>query len=116
SAGHRVRGTLAHADGVYTLYLAGGAYRFTEVLADTGEQPRAENTGLIAPMNGRVVALLAATGDTVTKGTPLLVMEAMKMEHTIRAPAPCLVGCFYYATGDLVAGGARLLEFSARAE
>ncbi|MCX2979043.1 acetyl/propionyl/methylcrotonyl-CoA carboxylase subunit alpha [Candidatus Marimicrobium litorale] len=116
SAGHRVRGTLAHADGVYTLYLAGGACRFTEVLADTGEQQRAEDTGLTAPMNGRVVTLLAAAGDTVTEGMPLLVMEAMKMEHTIRAPAAGVVERFHYAAGDLVAGGAMLLEFSAQAE
>ena len=44
---------------------------------------------------------------------PLLVMEAMKMEHTIRAPDAGTVNAFYYQPGDLVDGGAELLDFSA---
>jgi 3-methylcrotonyl-CoA carboxylase alpha subunit len=62
-------------------------------------------------MNGTIVALLAQVGALVDTGTPLLVMEAMKMEHTIRAPGPGTVQAFFYAPGDLVAGGAPLLDF-----
>ena len=43
--------------------------------------------------------------------TPLLVMEAMKMEHTIRAPEAGTVKGFYFAAGDLVDGGAELVDF-----
>jgi 3-methylcrotonyl-CoA carboxylase alpha subunit len=47
----------------------------------------------------------------VDKGAPLLILEAMKMEHTIAAPAPGLLKTFRYAVGDQVAEGAELVEF-----
>ena len=65
-------------------------------------------------MNGTIVALLAKVGSTVEANTPLLVMEAMKMEHTIRAPANGTVESFYYDAGDLVDGGAELVKFEAQ--
>ena len=66
---------------------------------------------LRAPMNGTVVSLLVETGTPVSKGDTLLVMEAMKMEHTIDAPADGMVTEFYFQPGDLVDGGADLLAF-----
>jgi 3-methylcrotonyl-CoA carboxylase alpha subunit len=67
--------------------------------------------GLRAPMPGRVIALSVAPGATVDKGTPLLVLEAMKMEHTITAPRKGVVKAFRYAPGDQVSDGAELLDF-----
>ena len=67
--------------------------------------------GLTAPMPGKVVALLAQPGQTVEKGTPLLILEAMKMEHTITAPAGGVVKAFCYAAGEQVSDGAPLVEF-----
>ena len=55
---------------------------------------------------------VAAVGAAVEANTPLLVMEAMKMEHTIRAPVAGTVNSFYYQSGDLVDGGAELLDFT----
>jgi biotin carboxyl carrier protein len=46
---------------------------------------------LVAPMPGTVVRVLVATGDAVTKGQPLVVLEAMKMEHTVHSPADGVV-------------------------
>ncbi len=69
--------------------------------------------GLKAPMPGKVIALIAAAGATVEKGAPLLVLEAMKMEHTISAPRKGVVKSFHYAPGDQVADGAELVEFEA---
>ena len=63
-------------------------------------------------MPGKVVALLCAKGDRVTKGQPLMVMEAMKMEHTIAAPANGEVSELLYAVGDQVAEGAQLIGFA----
>lgn len=71
----------------------------------------AQGGGLTAPMPGKVVALLVAAGQAVEKGTPLLILEAMKMEHTITAPKNGVVKAFCYAAGDQVADGAALLEF-----
>jgi 3-methylcrotonyl-CoA carboxylase alpha subunit len=69
--------------------------------------------GLTAPMPGKIVAILVAQGDTVAKGTPLLVMEAMKMEHTIEAPRTGKIDRLLYAVGDQVNEGAPLLSLTA---
>jgi len=75
----------------------------------------AQGGGLTAPMPGKVVALLAQPGQKVEKGTPLLILEAMKMEHTITAPATGTVKAFCYAAGEQVADGAALVEFEGEA-
>jgi 3-methylcrotonyl-CoA carboxylase alpha subunit len=62
-------------------------------------------------MPGKIVQLMVAEGASVEKGTPLLIMEAMKMEHTISAPAKGKVEALNYAVGDQVAEGAQLLSF-----
>jgi 3-methylcrotonyl-CoA carboxylase alpha subunit len=67
--------------------------------------------GLRAPMPGKVVALSVQPGETVDKGAPLLVLEAMKMEHTISAPRKGVVKAFRCAPGDQVSDGAELVEF-----
>ncbi|MGI0116549.1 acetyl/propionyl/methylcrotonyl-CoA carboxylase subunit alpha [Zooshikella sp. RANM57] len=66
---------------------------------------------LTAPMPGSVVALLVKPGDSVAKNTPLLILEAMKMEHTIRAPAAGKVTRFNCQPGALVTAGFELLDF-----
>ena len=71
--------------------------------------------GLKAPMPGKVIALLAEPGVVVEKGAPLLVLEAMKMEHTISAPGRGTVKAFHYAPGDQVGDGADLVDFEAEA-
>ena len=68
---------------------------------------------LLAPMPGRVVTLLVAPGSSVSRGTPLLVMEAMKMEHTLQAPADGTVHGFRAKAGDQVGDGAVLVDFEA---
>ncbi|MCW4148223.1 acetyl/propionyl/methylcrotonyl-CoA carboxylase subunit alpha [Halomonas sp. 18H] len=72
----------------------------------------AEST-LTAPMNGTVVALLVESGIAVEKGMPLMVMEAMKMEHTMTAPADGSVEAFHFQAGDTVNQGDVLLDFTA---
>ncbi|MBN7798302.1 acetyl/propionyl/methylcrotonyl-CoA carboxylase subunit alpha [Parahaliea mediterranea] len=112
-AGHRQRGTLAATDEGFTLYLPAGAVQFSEVRPDTGELDASGAAGgLNAPMNGTVVTLLVEAGAAVAADQPLLVMEAMKMEHTIRAPAAGTVDSFLFQPGELVDGGAELLRFT----
>jgi 3-methylcrotonyl-CoA carboxylase alpha subunit len=64
---------------------------------------------LAAPMPGKVIALLVETGARVAKGAPLLILEAMKMEHTISAPADGVVKAIHFAAGEQVPEGAELL-------
>ncbi|RVU40932.1 acetyl/propionyl/methylcrotonyl-CoA carboxylase subunit alpha [Rheinheimera riviphila] len=71
---------------------------------------------LKAPMNGTVVAVLVSAGQQVEAGQTLLVMEAMKMEYAIKAPAAGVVNTLFYATGDLVKDGAELVDFAATAK
>jgi 3-methylcrotonyl-CoA carboxylase alpha subunit len=81
-------------------------------LAHAGEQAD-EGGRLTAPMPGKIVSWLVASGASVKKGQALAVMEAMKMEHTIAAPADGQVLALRYAAGEQVAEGAELLEFAA---
>ncbi|MBA2649073.1 MAG: acetyl-CoA carboxylase biotin carboxylase subunit [Legionella sp.] len=68
---------------------------------------------LTAPMSATVVAILKNVGDTVKKGDSLIVLEAMKMEHTIHAPADGILSEVYYKVGSQVDEGAQLLALSA---
>jgi 3-methylcrotonyl-CoA carboxylase alpha subunit len=61
-------------------------------------------------MSGTVVAVLVAPGQRVAKGAPLVILEAMKMEHTISAPAAGVVMAVNYRTGDKVKEGADLVD------
>jgi len=94
------------------VFLHGRAWQMTRVdpLQQSGENMAAPG-GFQAPMPGRIIALLAPLETEVAKGTPLLIMEAMKMEHTLTAPARGQVKCYCYAEGDQVSDGAELLEF-----
>jgi 3-methylcrotonyl-CoA carboxylase alpha subunit len=66
---------------------------------------------LTALMPGRVVKVMAKAGDTVKKGQPLIIMEAMKMEHTIVSPRDGVVDRVAFAENDLVAADAVLFAF-----
>jgi 3-methylcrotonyl-CoA carboxylase alpha subunit len=83
-------------------------------MAHAGES-EAEGGRLTAPMPGKVVAVLAEKGKEVKKGDALVIMEAMKMEHTISAPHDGVVEEILYAVGDQVADGAPLLAFKTAA-
>jgi 3-methylcrotonyl-CoA carboxylase alpha subunit len=76
-------------------------------------EAEAHDGGLTAPMPGKVIAVLVDAGAKVERGAPLLIMEAMKMEHTIMAPAAGAVKEILYGVGDQVAEGAELIRFDA---
>ena len=95
------------------IFAAHGATEIIEIdlLAHSGEAP-SEGGRLTAPMPGKVVSFAVKAGDIVTKGQALAVMEAMKMEHTIAAPADGVVAELLYAPGDQVTEGAELLTLT----
>jgi 3-methylcrotonyl-CoA carboxylase alpha subunit len=85
-----------------------------DALAHAGDT-HAEVGRLTAPMPGKVVSFAVKAGDVVKKGQALAVMEAMKMEHTIAAPADGTVAELLFAPGDQVTEGAELLKLAAAA-
>lgn len=95
------------------VFAATGAAQITEIdlLAHAGETQQ-EGGRLTAPMPGKMVSFQVKAGDTVSRGQPLAVMEAMKMEHTIAAPTDGVVAEILYAVGDQVLEGAELLTLS----
>ena len=104
--------SIAITESGFDLFTPEGFFHCSEVGPDLGlDTDNTDGGSLRAPMNGTVVSLLVETGTPVSKGDTLLVMEAMKMEHTIDAPADGMVTEFYFQPGDLVDGGADLLAF-----
>lgn len=112
-AGIKSKYTFAVSDGDFGLYNQDTHINFTVVAPSEGDDDEnSGNTNFDAPMNGTIVAHLVKCGEKVKKGEPILVMEAMKMEHSIVAPSDGVVDSFYFEPGELVDGGAALLEFT----
>ena len=100
------------ADGDERHVFVPGARRrltFVDPLAHAGEA-EAHGGHLTAPMSGAIVAVMVKAGDKVARGAPLIVLEAMKMEHTIVAPADGVVASVNFGVGDRVAEGADLVD------
>ena len=68
---------------------------------------------LRSPMPGKVLEVLVSEGEKVQRGAPMIILEAMKMEHTIVAPADGIVTRISYKQGDLIDEGVDLVEFEA---
>jgi len=112
--GYRQRVSVVAHDGMFTMFTQRGAMQFALAQPDLGESEGDVPAGVFtAPMHGVIVKLLVETGKTVEKGQPLLIMEAMKMEHTICAPVDGAVKAFYFQPGEQVSGGEALLDFQA---
>jgi acetyl/propionyl-CoA carboxylase alpha subunit len=96
-----------------TIHLAraGQSLRLESVLHAPPSRAAAASDGrLIAPMNGRVVAVNAQVGETAAAGRALVVLEAMKMEHALSVPQPTRVTAVHVAAGAQVSPGQLLVE------
>jgi 3-methylcrotonyl-CoA carboxylase alpha subunit len=105
-----VRGAVVREGEVFHVFTGGSHYQLTyaDPMAHAGEA-EAEGGRLTAPMPGKIVAIYVGKGDTVEKGAPLMVMEAMKMEHTISAPGAGVIDELLFDVGDQVTDGTQLL-------
>ncbi|MBV8047276.1 MAG: acetyl/propionyl/methylcrotonyl-CoA carboxylase subunit alpha [Paludibacterium sp.] len=111
----RLAATVLARGAARTLFWQGERWTLTWDDPLVADAAHAQDSGhLRAPMPGRVVALCAEAGVRVKKGTALLIMEAMKMEHTLFAPADGQVGAYHFAPGAQVAEGMDLLDFEAQ--
>lgn len=94
--------TLLHGSGAVS-------FRLGDALAAELDRDEAMAGSLLAPMPGQVVSVSVATGDEVAEGDVLMVLEAMKMEHSIRAPHAGVVSAVNFAVGDRVEEGSVLV-------
>jgi 3-methylcrotonyl-CoA carboxylase alpha subunit len=110
--GHESAGTVVlHGDRAYVFREDGShVLELYDALTHSQDTQGEHGAGLAAPMPGKIISISVKAGDKVEKGQPLLVMEAMKMEHTISATADGTVGEVFYGVGDQVTEGAELVS------
>ncbi len=106
--GARVQATVVRRGSEITVFAFGTSCRLE---LKTAQSVQAEDAAgsLNAPMSGNIIQVMVKTGQSVIKGQALLILEAMKMEHTISAPEQGVVKEIYYVAGDQVKEGAQLL-------
>jgi len=99
--------------GEVAVQLAGQACVLVNQLAFTkGDEGAAGSGTVTAPMHGNVMELMVAVGDIVNVGDTLAVMEAMKMEHRLKAQVAGTVAAVYAEAGEQIAAGSVLLEIT----
>jgi 3-methylcrotonyl-CoA carboxylase alpha subunit len=112
-AGLRLDASVIVAGEKRHVFLAGRSYQLARIdPLHQGSEGQGAEGGLAAPMPGKVIAWLAQPGADVAKGAPLLILEAMKMEHTITAPSAGKLNAFRFAVGEQVSEGAELVDFT----
>ncbi|HWA03266.1 MAG TPA: acetyl/propionyl/methylcrotonyl-CoA carboxylase subunit alpha [Rhizomicrobium sp.] len=126
-AGKRVHAPLdgVPAPGIQVVRLAGGdlaAMRAGETFLlrpfdpfESAEQAAEASERIVTPMPGKIIQVLVKAGDAVKRGQPLAVLEAMKMEQTLAAPADATVESVNVATGDQVAADTVVIRFAKQA-
>ncbi|MEY3739670.1 MAG: hypothetical protein RLZZ192_346 [Pseudomonadota bacterium] len=108
----RLSGTVVRQGARFDVFVEGRSETLSlkDPLASAG-QAEADHAGsLTAPMPGKIIAIEVKSGDKVKRGQALLVMEAMKMEHTITAGVDGVVENIYFGVGEQVTEGAVLIS------
>ena len=109
----RHRAFLEVDDDSVTVTVGPACHRLTLIRPLARAAALEETSGMLtAPMPGKVINVMVAAGDTISRGQPLMVLEAMKMEHTIAAPADGRVQSIAFADGAQVEEGAVLLRLA----
>jgi 3-methylcrotonyl-CoA carboxylase alpha subunit len=109
--GQRVRARVVIEGGVIHVVREGATERWLLPKVDSaGLGAGAQSDRITSPMPGQVIAVAVAQGDTVREGAPLVVVEAMKMEHTLRAPKAGRVVLLACKVGDRVEEGVELVK------
>ncbi len=111
-AGIRMTGLVAMRDGRFQVFESGQSTTLIlrDLLAHSADQELEHAGGMIAPMPGKIIAINFEAGASVRRGQALLVMEAMKMEHTIHAEADGIIKEVFFMVGDQVSDGAVLVS------
>ncbi|MFT7460958.1 MAG: 3-methylcrotonyl-CoA carboxylase alpha subunit [Planctomycetota bacterium] len=106
----RTHVTVVNSKESLTILHGANSYQLKHVnRTDHTDNEDAAPGSLLSPMPGKVIEVLVNIGDVVKKGAPLMILEAMKMEHTISAPLKGTVTALHYAAGDMLNEGVELL-------
>ena len=112
--GRRQRAGIVRRDDDLVVLLPGETHRLSIVdPRAAGDMDEGGSGQLNAPMPGKIVQVLVEEGAAVEKGQPLMILEAMKMEHTISAPGKGKVAKVNFRAGEQVPEGAALLQIEA---
>jgi 3-methylcrotonyl-CoA carboxylase alpha subunit len=112
--GVRLHGSVVRTGQALTVFAGGTTHRL-ELKEFEAVSDEEVGGSLTAPMPGSVISVLVSAGERVEKGQPLMILEAMKMEHTIVAPAGGVVAQVRFAPGDQVREGEQLFQFEKEA-
>ncbi len=107
--GHLLKATITSSGGSFTVQFRHQAHTFTQPTIAAVVDEESTDGQLVAPINGIVVSIQCKEGDKVARGAALMVIEAMKMQHTICAPHDGEVKEVPFQVGDQVQEGQPLL-------
>jgi 3-methylcrotonyl-CoA carboxylase alpha subunit len=113
--GMRLHATVIRRTTGLTVFSQGGSHVLDfEIAQNAVDETSADH--LVSPLPGAVIQVLVKAGEVVAKGQALMIIEAMKMEHTIAAPRAGTVSRIYFGAGEQVGEGAQLLDFEETAK
>ncbi len=109
----------AQSDGINYNIFTRGSFRAVKIFNDEmllheslkSNRSMGRNSGLVSGMPGKIIKVMVKKGDFVEEGTPLIVMEAMKMENEMKAQNPAKIKKILVKTGDNVETGTLLIQF-----
>lgn len=112
-----VEGTVAIDNGSYVATIDGAVYTLHSTPPPSADGASAGGAGatdgrVTAPMPGKIVKIAVSEGESVPERALLVVLEAMKMEHRIEASVASTVASVLVKEGDIVSGGAPLVELA----
>jgi len=115
--GHKLSAKAVQKDQDFTIFHEGAVHHLYHYLPGAEDDDGVGGSGVIVtPMPGKVTRLMVAEGDEVKEGQPLMILEAMKMEHTIKADIDGSVSQMSLSEGDQVADGHVLIRIEGAEE
>lgn len=109
--GRRIKVTLGKTGKTCFVDFGSNAYEVKNKEKKVVKKSSEDEHSMLTPMPGKVLKVLVQVGQKVSIGDPLVVMEAMKMEHTLTSTREAMVGEILYKEGELVDGGVELILF-----
>ena len=108
--GKKYQATTFKADNTTHIDLKGSSFEVKKPSKSFQKSVVTDSGSMVSPMPGKIMSILVKEGDVIKKSDKVVVMEAMKMEHTLVAPSDGKVVKIHYSDGDIVEGGVLIVE------